>query len=254
MIRPSGWIPEPPNPKDLPADEILMAAGAVPAASNNSGLMPSLIVQTEQDCTVNSVALAVRAAQIRERPSVIPDILSRRMMYLLMRRACGFGEADSGGYIRGVFAMLNKFGFCPESLWEYTRPLNQQPSFTAMAAAIDQRAPTVYRRIFTTGAARVDQMKRALGAGHLVVFGTPISQEMMTLRDATPIKPPASRSEWIGGHAMCLVDHQGDDFRIAQTWGPHFADHGWMHMHADYLEWSETGDCWIVEKAPEFSL
>lgn len=245
-----GWRKDPHDPRDHSASG-LFGTGPVPASSSNGDLILSILSQTNQDCTANGVAQAIRANHVLQGVQN-PPLLSRRMLYRLTRNADNLGDADEGAYIRSCFSVLNKIGFCPEEIWPYDKPVNANPNLRALRAAYDQKAPTSYKRIFETGSTRVDVVKRALAARHLVTFGTQIAKTFGTTPFGIPLDPPVGQP-WAGGHCMTAVDHAGDAFRIVNSWGETWGNAGFILFSADYIKWSETNDLWIVEKAARYS-
>ena len=259
-----GYLPDPPKAEDWSATEAL-GLGPVPASADNSDLVPSLLNQGGLgSCTANAAAYAIRASML-VLGVLNPEFISRLFLYYLARATHGMALVDSGSYLRAIFEVANKFGFCPESIWPYTdqtmpeadgRPAKpfRMPSQKALRAAYDQHAPTEYRRIWETGYDRIDVIKRALAARQLVVFGTDVSSSFVNGASggAGALPPPVSEPI-AGGHAMCLARFKGDDFEGPNSWGTFGDLGGWFRFSADYLAWERTRDLWIVKYAPPFA-
>lgn len=263
-MRGLGWIPDPPSASDFDAAEHLKAL-PIPYSASNRDLVPAIIDQGQLgSCTANATAYALRAAMMLVLATMgiteVPELVSRLFLYYLARATQGGQNVDSGTWLRLIFEVLNKFGFCPESVWPYSDstlgqlpPFTQLPTHHAFAKAFDQRAPTEYRRIFETGYARIDVIKQAISQRHLVVFGTPVSKQFCQgAFDPTVALNPPNDADIAGGHAMALAAYDGDDFDIPNSWGVGFGDGGWVKFSADYLAWAQSNDFWIVSKAPVY--
>lgn len=248
--RPLGVFPSPPDKRDRPAASILRA-GPVPLTSNNTLLVPTILDQEAYPtCVSNAGFLAVRADQIQQ-GAKNPPFGSRLFTHFFARRTHGAEyDKDSGTYVRAFFDVINKLGFPPENKWSYDEPISREPNFAAIRAAYDQKKPTAYYRILETGSARVDAVKRALAAGNLVVFGTGIDDAFFDVKGEVVSVP---KQAIVGNHAMCLVDHQGDVFRVANSWGTSWGVKGFWSMAADYVAWDGSWDFWICTSAPKFS-
>jgi len=235
---PTGWIPDRPDPRDLPAFELL-GSGPAPMASDNSHLVKVFDQGGYSSCVGNATAQAV-GASIRWTQTP-----SRLAIYYYARRRAGLHLVDRGCYIRDAFKVLGTHGWAPESMWPYSRPAAGNGSkpdfFTLMKSA--ERWRGQYRRIWEDGGARIDAVKRALASGRLVVFGTDVGPTFMggdTMRPANDAR---------SGHAMTLHGHGGDAFRVVNSWGRSWGDGGHCTMHADYIEWISTRDLWVIDTA-----
>lgn len=244
-----GWQKDPPDARDHSASELFGATGPVPPAADNSILIGDRLDQTNQDCVANGIAVAVRGSHILK-GVVAPKLLSRRFLYRAARRMGGQGDDDAGTFIRVGFDVLNKLGFCPEDDWPYTQAVNANPNQLALRAAIDQRAPTSYRRIFETGSARIDMIKRALAAHHLVVFGQQIGAEMDNPAKGAILDIPTGPI--LGGHCMVVYGYDGDVFNVVNSWSRGWGDDGCIRFTAARMAWPATDDLWSVDAAAPF--
>ncbi len=230
-------------------------------------------------CTCNAVGQAIRAQILMalvaagvslETAQAQVEFLARLFPYYLARSISQEQHVDAGTMIRFVFQVLNTFGFPPESAWTYsddsspTGKFAKMPSGDAFRLAFDQKmlaanggSPVVeYARIASTGYARVDDVKRAHGDGHLVVFGTDVTNHFcsdMSANNGKPIDPPTATGDIAGGHAMVTGGHDASGADVLNSWGTGFGDGGWFKFSWDYIAWAKTGDLWIVKKAPLFS-
>jgi hypothetical protein len=261
-IRRLGWLPDLPK---LPGEKLdwnaldLLGSDPPPARSDNRDLVVEVLNQgAVNSCVANAGFQAVRASHVRQGDPA-PPLGSRLWGYYLARRQHGGQDKDEGTHIRFFFNAINKLGFPPESAFPYAEDdetIRKPPPTAAFTAAHDQRKPTIYRSILDQGSRRVDAVKRALGQRRLVVFGTFVNQAFVDgqLGDG-PVGPP-SLSEVLSnriGHSMCLVDHEGDVFRVVNSWGEGWGEGGYCRFSADYVGWLGVQDLWIVEQAPLFS-
>lgn len=259
MTRNLGYRPDPPKMRaekpDWDAAEKL-GAEPPPVRSINRHLILEVLDQGWQgSCVAHAVLQAVRASHARQEPGVLHPLGSRSWLYYLARKTHHEQDQDSGTFIRAAFEVLNSVGFPPESACPYLLTpdgFRVPPPLDAFRLADGQKAPTEYRRIYESGAARVDAIKRALGQGHLVVFGADIGDSILAGR-STPDRPfdPPVNENIAGGHAMCVVQHEGDVFDVVNSWGVGWNDDGFGYFSADFLAQCAR-DLWIVSHTPRF--
>lgn len=224
-------------------------------------------------CVEHAGFQAIRASHVRA--GVTSPVLGSRLFgSYIARLAEGTQRQSIGTSLRSFFDALNTFGFCAEQDWPYTdlqspaklvngvwqitdagrEPYAQLPSARAFRDAFDQRTPTTYRRIVSTGGDRVLDVQRAIANGFPVVIGTSVSKRF-TENDlgVGPIDPPMSEPI-AGGHAMLLVDYMpGDDVGVLNSWGTSFGYSGYCRFSWDYILWDATDELWTVEHAPVYS-
>ena len=248
--RKLGYRPSPPS-EGLSAARRL-GAGPVPEASNLRALT-ILENQDHQDCTANAIANAVRGAQIAAGAPASTPLPSRRAIYWLERAYLRETSQDAGAFIHLGFQALNAFGFCPEPSWPYDDVgdrWKRTPPLEVMQAAFDQRQPVDYQRIMSVGDDLVDDVKRALGAGHLVVYGVQVTEDFCSgnLGPTGVAQAPGPGDQIAGGHAMVFCGHSPDWAESLTSWGPDVFDGGYFKMSWDYVK--QATDLWIVAGAP----
>lgn len=278
-----GWVKDPIDNRDQDALKALRFTTPPPRESNRH--LVKIVNQGQLgSCTVNGTGQAVRAAEIVERITGTAEatvaaislaeaqastpFMSRLFAYYLARAYEGAQLEDAGTYIRLIFQVLNKYGFPPESAWPYSddlgvgAPFARMPSAEAFREAYDQRASVAnananlieYSRVMGSGDTRITTIKTALASQHLVVFGTPVTEDFCNgIGVDKPIERPGSTQKLAGGHAMCLVGYDGDVFDVANSWSESFGDGGFVKFARSYIEWSQTNDLWIVKRAPLLS-
>lgn len=287
MLRTFGWIPDPTDPRDQDAVPLLFSRGTnIPVAASNHDLVKVIDQGALGSCTVNAVAQALRAAELREyielanAQGIDPVLtlieaqkstpfMSRLFGYFLARAWEGTTKEDAGTYIRLVFQSINKYGFPPESAWPYSDNtdssegpvlFDRMPNADAFRQAYDQRDSVEnetdnlisYSRISVTGQARIDAIKLAVSQRYLVAFGTQVSEKFcsdMSANGGKPIDPPIGM-KLAGGHAMCIGGYNADGAKIINSWSEQFGQNGWCMFTWDYLAWNESNDFWIVKRAP----
>lgn len=253
-------VPDKLDARDHLAAPRLRAAPPPPRAASCRDLVRAILDQFKAgSCTANTVAYNVMAAMLLALPAdaPAPPFLSRRFAYWVARAYDHATGLDDGAQIRNVIAGILEYGFCPEEAWPYSDDffqITKTPSWGAFRAAIDRRMGGSYERIDSTGAARVDDVKRAIAARHLVSFGTAVSDDFCS-NNFDPNRPlaPPREGNIAGLHALTLAEYDGDDtFRGPNSWGPGWGAGGWWTMSPEYLTDLRTTDLWVIRLAPKF--
>lgn len=258
-MRALGNLPDPMKKvaEDYSASEVLRAS-LVPARVSNRDLVRILDQGGLGSCTANAALQCVRASQLMHGAPVDVEFGSRLFAYFFARTN---PTEDSGTWLRAVFEALNKFGFPPESVWPYddnpdpkVGSFAKQPGMRAMRASYDQVKPTEYRRIYETGEARLQVIKRALAQRQLVCFGTDVTERFCSngYEPGEVIMPPEEGEPIAGGHAMAIAGYDGNEFDIVNSWGTDFGDQGFCTFDGSYLTSPVSRDFWIVRSAPRF--
>jgi hypothetical protein len=256
-----GWRADMPKlPGEAPdweAGPLLRTAPPPPTVASCRNLVVSILDQGGlSSCVANAIVQAIRASHVAQGVAK-PRLASRLLAYYISRAIHNETGEDSGTYLRTCFQGLSKFGFCPEETWPYDQSkFSRMPTHAAFRGAADQASPPPleYVRITSAGSQRLVDIKRAIALGHLVCFGTLVS-ERFAYGDlpSEALKPPVSGEPIAGGHALCIGEYDGDTFGIVNSWGVDWGERGWCRFRGDYLAWSQTTDLWIVARPPLYS-
>lgn len=236
----------------------LLGSGAAPETSSNGDLILSILDQGGLgSCVGNGAVQGARGEMVRA-GAVGPALGSRLWTYYLARAYDHDTANDDGTQIHNAFTAIAKYGLPAEEVWPYSddpspgAPFSRMPSMDAFHDALDAKFDFKMHRITSSGYARVDDVKRALGQRRLVVFGSDVSTDYCSGNfDPTQALPPPVGKEIAGGHCQVIVDHVGDVFRVANSWSSSWGDGGYSRWSADYVAWSETGDLWVFDSAPK---
>jgi hypothetical protein len=254
-----GWKPDPPTQPgerpDLRAAELLAGLPIVDTWSNRSLVVELLDQGPAETCVAHSIPQAVRMQHVKQ-GIARPALCSRLFGYWVSRAYHHATGEDDGTYLRTFMQGLSHFGFCPESRWPYDlAQINRMPPWDAFRGSFDQHAPvpTIYSRIDTAGQSRIDDIKRAIAAGHGVCFGTLVSDRFCAndLGDG-PLEPPVGLTI-AGGHALVAAEYDKEGVAGPNSWGTSWGDEGWFHFSWDYMAWPETSDLWVINSAPVYS-
>lgn len=231
----TGYKPDPLDPRDHVASNLL-GAEPPPEESDNRDKVMGVFDQGDQNsCVANAVATVLWSQNSGDPPA-------RAALYKLARRVGKLDNQDGGAYIRDAFVALRKYGWCHEEHWPYSKPVTGRGSLPNIMALMEagKRWDGEYLRIWEAGDARVAAVKRALGSGRLVVFGTNVGDQFMRGNTLTP-EPDAQY-----GHAMVLHSHDGDVFTGVNSWGTGWGQGGHFDMSAAYVAWHMTRDLWTL--------
>ncbi len=265
-LRALGWKKDPPKgPGETPDRLAGPKLRALPPPPLAASCAPYILDSLDQgqlgSCTCNAFAQALRAAMIRAGAHA-PELVARLFLYFLARAYDHDTANDDGTFLRNVAQAAVKWGFPPEHFWPYSddtgpgAPFRKMPGIDVFTAAIDQSAKfskPQYFRIESTGAQRIEDVKRAIAAGYCIAFGTQVSEDFCGGNLGTGPIPPPIGLPLAGGHALCLAGYNADGFDVINSWGESWGAGGWCKFSPEYITWDKTDDLWILEVSPLFS-
>jgi len=195
-------------------------------------------------CVGNGVVGALEFLQIRNGQPLTD--LSRLFVYYNSRLMHKEQDKDNGTYVRLAFGTLSSLGTCTEAKWGYDlSKLFVRPTWGSYREAYANKIDSYYS-IDGDGQSRIDLIKRALRAQHVVVFGMTVDQDYMNFRGGIVAMPKATRTN-SGGHCQVIVgfDDNTKCWIVRNSWGTGWGDKGYALVPYDYLDASHANDFWV---------
>ena len=160
---------------------------------------------------------------------------------------------DEGTYARTIAYILATEGVCAESRWTFDRLLEPgganvaRPPWDVLQAGSDARI-TGYAAVLSTGAQRCSDLRDALAKGFPVTFGAEVDQ---AFEDGQFETYGGLTGPSLGGHCMCIVGYEPGRFRILNSWGPNWNDHGFYWASDSWIGSDTCSDFWSLDVAPK---
>lgn len=259
--RKLAWIPDRIVVAEMPDHmraERLLAGAPVPVSSSNGDLAPVVLDQGGLGACVGNGTNEGALAEMIRAGAPAPVLGSRLWTYYLARAADNDTANDDGCQIHNAFAAIERYGLPSEEVWPYSdasgpgAPFARMPAPEVWRAAFDATLGLKAHRITSSGAARVDDVKRALGQRRPVVFGADVSTDFCAGRfDPTVALTPPDGLSIAGGHCQLILDHQGDVFRVRNSWSAEWGDAGSSRWSADYIASGYCSDLWLFDAMPK---
>ena len=221
--------------------------------------LPAALQQCWQDCVANAVAIAVQAELAAELALVEQIELaaalsrtplpSRRWGYYWGRSAIGEIGCDGGCCIHDVMQALADLGYPAETDWPYVTAdevrRDELPDRRVKRLAFDQRVVRGGRRITSTWTTRALDVRCAIAAGSVVIWGTQLDQAFCDLQAGQAW--PGRTGPSLGGHAMVLHAYERGRFLSRSSWGSEFADGGSAWVSDVAVMSDEAEDFWTID-------
>ena len=267
-----GWLldPEDATGKDRALSATSIATSSVQDEIDLSCYFKPVSQQMKfPSCTANACADAWEAMSIIDKVDsglelqtaigITPD-LSRMFLWW-----CGRNEMDpnrsldsqSGCHNRLIMDVLSRFGVPSEDLWPYDdaqvgsggEPRSiVRPSLSAFRAAI-VNASGAYYSVKETGEDRHNLLLQAIGAKHLPVFGTAVTQSFLTYTDGV-VSVPSESGPFAGLHAMVISGWSTalQAYKVRNSWGEGWGRDGYCWLAKNYVLSSVTDSIWVATK------
>lgn len=244
-MRGKGWLPSPAAAPHRFGAGIHYALGVMPPAHALAvpGGLP-----LDQGATSSCVAHALVGCL---RILTGQPLASRRLVYGLARAADGEpvgGLTDDGCMPSDAVAAVSEHGVCLESdlPWDESQ-INAPPTWSALRVASAYRL-TGWERLPDSG--RLDAIRRALVAGHPLMFGMSVDSAYESLAGSAVY--PGATGPSLGGHMqiVCGYDDAIQAVRVLGSWGAEFADGGSAWIAYDWIQRPECSDFYALDAAP----
>lgn len=178
------------------------------------------------------------------------------MLYFDGRALEGTTDQDCGAMNSDLIDAAKVVGLAPESAWPFDlNKITTQPDAEAYRLAADQKILEGAYRITSDGKQRIQDIKTAIAAGHLVMWGTALDQAFEDLQPGDVW--PGVTGPIIGGHAMFLHEYApdgagGTKFKTRSSWG-YWCDGGSAWVSENAVMDSAADDFWIIAVVEPFS-
>lgn len=176
----------------------------------------------------------------------IPSALAAYINARLVRDGLAGTKRDEGANLRSLFRALNRYGFCPDSLWPFeSAKVNKRPPFSAYLEQYKRRKAR-YRRLYGFDATLIRKVKQAMANGSRLVFGLPVTQKFVDHSGPGVLPPPSGNEKYLGGHALATGDrYDADACEIFNSWGKGWGDGGRGMVSWEFLVLAV--DWWAVD-------
>lgn len=238
-----GWKPQKPDFRDR---KFTFEVMKLPPSIDYRPECPAVYNQGDLgSCTANAIAFLCEFDWMKEKkPNLY--IPSRLFIYYNERVIEGTVDSDSGAELRDGIKSLNKWGFCPESLWPYD--INE----FAVKPPADAYSTALKEIVKQYGSIEQNQtaMQTALVTGFPIVIGFTVYESFMSEQVAsTGIVPmPGPNESVVGGHAVAIVGYNEQGWIVRNSWGTDWGMQGYFIMPYQYFtDPNLASDLWCVE-------
>ena len=207
---------------------------------------PSIYDQSSLgSCTANAIGGAFEFDQIKQNiPHWTP---SRLFIYYNERLMEGTIDQDAGAQIRDGVKVINQYGVCAESVWEYI-----PTQFTIKPSALAYSQAKLHPALqYHSVVQSLITLKQALANGFPMVCGISIyeSFESQEVADTGMVPMPTATEQFLGGHAVLIVgfDDSKQCFIMRNSWGVDWGIQGYFYMPYSYItDQNLASDFWVI--------
>jgi C1A family cysteine protease len=283
----TGWLPEPPDARDLSASRpeiahTLERLGVARLVRGRRRLPPRVDLRQWAGPVVfqggfNTCAAHVVAGLLAyfERRAHDCEVTPSRLFLYKVAKNFLQTDGDAGVYIRQVMGVLKLIGVPPERYWPYPDPgtftaprttdplLATEPSAFCYAVAADYRAVTYYR-LDETGQAPADLLRIAkahLAAQVPFALGFPLFRSILDAKATGRIPDPVAGEQSVGNHAVIAVGYDDElvigegaaathgALLIKNSWSDGWGEQGYGWLPYDFVLQGRTRDFWTLTRA-----
>lgn len=272
----SGWIPDPPDPRDYAIDHPLVRpfldragvadarAAELPSSIDLTPFFPRVIDQGPlRSCTAATAAALVSYFQRQAHGRTFEG--SVLFLYKVTRNLLGV-QGDAGAFLRTSMQALRLFGIVPEERWPYAiARVDVEPLQFHYVFAGNYKAKTYYRLDLpgVSHDALLARVRANLAARLPSMFGlfTFPSSGFGIATGELPLPARGERPEL--SHALVAVGYDDEReirnpidgvvtrgaLRIRNSWGPQWGDGGYGWLPYAYVLGGFTSDWWSLVEA-----
>jgi C1A family cysteine protease len=282
----TGWVPEPPDPRDLTLGKGVLASmmeklaltrflhrrEMPPRVDLSRWAGPVYFQGGFNTCNAHVVAGLVAYF---EKKAHDRDIAASRLFLYKVAKNFLQTDGDAGVYIRQVMGVLKLVGVPPERYWPYPDPgtlaqprssdplMSEEPPAFCYAVAGDYRAIRYYR-LDEEGQTPADLLcvAKAHLAGQVPFgFGFPLYEIAKEAQSTGKIAYPAPPQPNLANHAVIAIGYDDDveiggdvkgaartrgALRIKNSWSTQWGDGGYGWLPYEYVLRGHTRDFWTL--------
>jgi C1A family cysteine protease len=250
-VKLGGYLPDPDRDdywgfEELLGSQIKLAAAQAGDVDMRSFSSPRHNQRHTSSCVGQSVIKALEVLRIKKHGHEDHKDLSVMAVYYLARELMSpqRHHIDGGTYISLACDVLKRFGVPTEESWPFNPgKINDNIPIMAMRDARLHKIHSYYR-IKSRGDDRVENVVKALRAGHPVVFGTGVHADWFRYGRNDVLEPLNGRDNE-GGHATVLLGYVAGLFVGENSWGSGWGDNGFYRMHPDVIA-DDAHDVWAI--------
>ena len=242
-----GWKPDLPDSRDLQYTAPAHVVSVLPPMADLTSKCPPVYDQGHLgSCTANAIGAAFEFDLLKQN---LPDFMPSRLFIYYNERAIeNTISIDNGAQIRDGIKSIANIGVCSETSWPYViSEFAVKPYHTCYTEASNNTAVS-YHRVGRD----INQMKACLAEGYPFVIGFTVytAFESTQVAQTGVLNLPDFGTEAVqGGHAVLVVgyDDSSSRFRVRNSWGPNWGQHGYFTMPYEYLlDKGLSRDFWTV--------
>lgn len=176
-----------------------------------------------------------------------PFVPSFLFQYYNSRRLEGTLTQDSGATLRDAFRASATDGMTAEHNWPYS-DTNPGVFTTAPTPAIYANAIRHLTSQYQAVPQILTALKGSLAQGYPFVIGIEVYEPFFTAPNGD-VQLPVDRSQYAGGHALCVVgyDDSTQRFAFANSWGSGWGTAGYGTLPYEYLlDPTLSFDAWTI--------
>jgi len=157
----------------------------------------------------------------------------------------GKQDENVGVQLRNCFKTIMKYGFVPQSVWDFEDGWRKKPDKNAeISASFYKLYLSQFKGYFSIYPGNTASIKNALNNGFPVVFGFPVTSEFMKLKGKNFYDEIKGGIQ--GYHAMLITGYGVDGFEVRNSWGKKWGDEGYTIISEELVR-KKAFDLWTLQ-------
>lgn len=195
-------------------------------------------------CVLHGTGATIWSAHVRA--GVTPFKPSILFPYFNGRRFEGTLGQDNGMYVHDAYWVGHEFGIVPDSVWPFDPA---QMETVPPQSVYDEAAKDIAKNYASVNLGDVNAIKLAFSHKLPVSFGMDVYRTFEEIGKDGIMPMPGRFERFMGRHCMCNFGRVkiGDSYfyKVLNSWGPDWADHGFVYIPEEYMLSQHTADGWV---------